>query len=525
MKHFSLLLVAAYFCVGLPLNNVSAITLHLILTSDIHGWMSTKYIYPKRKAKGLLHIAGAMEEIRKKHPDLILLDSGDLLSGSPLSFYFNQIQENPLRNNIFFNLINNLQYDAITVGNHDLDIYTKLVSDYLPQAKFTWLGANFKIKNSLIFAPYLILERKGLSVAVLGLTTPGALMWGRLSHNRSVSIESIKLSVLKWLSIIQEQEHPDLIIGLFHVGLNSLRDNENSKLNRIPAANNLREVLKDDIKFDLVVSGHDHRLNPYRSDQEVRYVHNTPVVSAGNGGEGFLKLDLKLAQSSKKWAIHHIKAQVIKSDDSKHLTLEYLNTLPSSYKTFIQSKLPWRIEKTTNKQASLCFNQLLAKAHEDDQTQGSLFPVTQIKGIRQRFGKYMRRLDLFRWFRYHNLPVTMRMSIRDIQLLSNPQTEYGKRKVSYNRKLFLWTKNKLSNGFDAYWWPNSHDFDRRYRIKVSNYHAAGGGGVVSGAFFMKEDYINDSPFFFKERLFDYLDNRKELFSNPCQFLIRDERTP
>ncbi len=515
------LFAAVLLCGILPSPCLSDELLHLAITSDIHGWMSTKYIHPGRKAKGLLHLADAIREARQRHPDTILLDSGDLLSGSPLLFYFNWVQEDPVSGNLFFDLFNSLGYDAVSVGNHDLDIYPQLMDAYLPNAEFPMLAANLVEEGTAILQPYVVLKRGQLSIAILGLTTTGSMMWNRLAGSRSAAIESIESALHAWLSVMQKRERPDLTVGLFHIGLNPLRDDENSKIKRIPPANELRTVLDGIENLDLVISGHDHRLNPYRSGQEVRRIHGIPVVSAGHGGEALLKLKLRVVRRSKKWKIDHIETQAIRADQADRLSGAYAAMLPDRYKSYIQAELPWRIQKTGNRQASACFDQLLAKANSRNGIHATMFPKTNVKGIGLRRGKRLNRADLFRWFRYHNRPVAIRMSRRDIHLLRHPRAEYGKWRVAYNRKLFFWSDSGLESDTGDYWWPSAEAFERRFLVKVGDYHAFGGGGLLSGLFFQKENFEELSPSFLKDTLFRYLSTGRKRLPRVCSFLKPD----
>ena len=513
-------MAVVFACCALPFPCFSVEFLHLVLTSDIHGWVSTKYIYPGKKAKGLLHIADAIRKIRRQHPHMILLDSGDLLSGSPLLFYYNHVQPDPLADNIFFRLFNSLDYNAVSVGNHDLDIYRQLIRSYAPNTKYSMLAANLTQNGEMVLPPYIVLKKKQFTIAILGLMTTGSLMWNRLAQDQTIMIESTEAALRRWLSTIREMEKPDLTIGLFHIGLNPLRDDENSKRKRIPPANDLRTVLYGIENLDIVVSGHDHRLHPYRSEQKIRYIHGIPVVSAGHSGEALLKLRLHLVRSPGKWKIDQIETHVIKANQADHLADKYVEMLPDRYKMYIQSELPWRIEKANNRQASACFNQLLAKAHLHNGIHGTLFPKIRVRGIRLRVGNRIRRADLFRWIRYHNTPITVRMNRRDIHLLRHPSAEYGKRRIASNRQLFFWSESGLGsdNQSDHYWWPDAEIFDRRFLLKVSNYHAYGGGGLMSALFFEKEDFKEDSPRFLKENLFQYLNDTHETLPSTCFFL-------
>ena len=142
--------------------------IRLIVTSDLHGWMSTALMYPNRKKKGLLHLAKGIKKARAENPDLILLDAGDLLQGSPLVSYIHKTQKSPAVEDPFFRLFQSLEYHAVVVGNHDLGINPLFEREYLPNSKFSWLAANVYRNKNLVFKPFLTLDCNGLKIAILG---------------------------------------------------------------------------------------------------------------------------------------------------------------------------------------------------------------------------------------------------------------------------------------------------------------------------------------------------------------------
>ena len=100
--------------------------------------------------------------------------------------------------------------------------------------------------------PYVVLEREGVQIAVMGMITPAIPMW--LSENLwpGLRFEDMETAARKWIPFIREQEKPDVIIGLFHAGKNAVwmggkyRDNASVEVaSRVPG-------------FDVVLAGHDH---------------------------------------------------------------------------------------------------------------------------------------------------------------------------------------------------------------------------------------------------------------------------
>ena len=66
--------------------------------------------------------------------------------------------------------------------------------------------------------PYLILNREGVKVAVLGMITPAIPNWLTENLWSGLKFENMVTNARKWVKYLQENEKPDVIIGLFHSG-------------------------------------------------------------------------------------------------------------------------------------------------------------------------------------------------------------------------------------------------------------------------------------------------------------------
>ena len=94
-------------------------TLLIAATSDLHGTLTSTRLLPRPRPRGLLHLVQKVRQLRANNPELILLDAGDTIQGDPSSFYFSHIVREKLRPLPIIEVMNRLQYDAITLGNHD----------------------------------------------------------------------------------------------------------------------------------------------------------------------------------------------------------------------------------------------------------------------------------------------------------------------------------------------------------------------------------------------------------------------
>jgi 2',3'-cyclic-nucleotide 2'-phosphodiesterase/3'-nucleotidase len=133
-------------------------------------------------------------------------------------------------------------------------VYDKLVKDF----NFPWLAANaLKVgTDEPYFEPYAVIEKDGVKIAILGLTTPGIPSW--LPENLWEGMEFADMieSSKKWVNIIQEKEAPDVLIGLFHAGVDFTYNRQTAET---PKNQNASKLVAEQVPgFDVVFVGHDH---------------------------------------------------------------------------------------------------------------------------------------------------------------------------------------------------------------------------------------------------------------------------
>src|SRR5439155_434250 len=129
---------------------------------------------------GLARAATILETLRAQYPDqVVLVDAGDLIEGNLFAAYFaRRDQERP---HPLVDALNAMQYDAATPGNHDFDFGPSVLARALQDATYRYVSANVYRggTDTLLYAPYSVIERAGVQVGITGFTTPGAMVWDR----------------------------------------------------------------------------------------------------------------------------------------------------------------------------------------------------------------------------------------------------------------------------------------------------------------------------------------------------------
>jgi 2',3'-cyclic-nucleotide 2'-phosphodiesterase / 3'-nucleotidase len=235
------------------------VLLKIAVTTDVHGAYFPNDWYTGKPISGSLSQVStwAREQQAITGQCLILLDNGDLIQGDPASYYSNFVD--PLKPNIASRILNFMGYAAGTIGNHDLEaghaVYDKLCREF----NFPWMAANAVKTGSddPWFKPYIILTREGVRIAILGLITPKVPDWLPPALWSGMEFHDMIESAGKWSAYIRANEKPDLLVGLFHAGLDASygQQQPNKPLNE----NASRLVAEQVPGFDIVFTGHDHK--------------------------------------------------------------------------------------------------------------------------------------------------------------------------------------------------------------------------------------------------------------------------
>ena len=254
MKLILVLILCQILWAGTMEAQERVVKLKIVETSDVHGnFYPYDFVRRQSSAGSLARVYTWVQQERRRFGDnLILLDNGDILQGQPSAYYYNYIDT--VSPHLTAEMLNFMAYDAGNMGNHDIETGRAVFDRWTGDCRFPVLGANIldTATGKTHLKPYVVLEREGVKIAVLGMITPAIPMW--LSENLwpGLRFEDMETAARKWIPFIREQEKPDVIIGLFHAGKNAVwmggkyRDNASVEVaSRVPG-------------FDVVLAGHDH---------------------------------------------------------------------------------------------------------------------------------------------------------------------------------------------------------------------------------------------------------------------------
>jgi len=279
-------------------------------TTDLHGNINPiDYYTNKPDNRGLAKIATLIKAIRKDQPNVLLIDSGDTIQGSPLESFHGRKNNQPPDPMML--AMNALNYDAMTVGNHEYNFGLKVLEKARQEAKFPWLSANTYDTNNgqTHYKPYLIREVAGVKIGILGLTTPGIPNWDNPPNYAGLEFHNPIPEARKWVNTLRSQEKVDVVVVAMHMGLGEdLRTGEVSP-GQVPHENEAIAIAQQVPGIDVIFMGHTHR------EVSSLYINGVLITQANYWGRHLARADLYLQKSAKGWSVYAKAARTIPVDD------------------------------------------------------------------------------------------------------------------------------------------------------------------------------------------------------------------
>ncbi|MHC4470675.1 MAG: bifunctional metallophosphatase/5'-nucleotidase [Planctomycetota bacterium] len=233
-------------------------TVLILHTNDVHS-----HLVPAADGTGgLARIGGYVAKRRAERPDVLYLDAGDAVAGTPVSSIF--------KGRPVFQVMNVTGVDAFAIGNHEFDYGWRLIEEYRRIASFPILCANATGPKDAVLAdaPYRVLDADGVRVAVIGVVTPGTPEITAGGATDGVTFRPAAEAIRPLLPELAKKS--DLVVVLSHLGL----EGDRALAAAVP-------------EIDVIVGGHSHTVleKPLTEGRTV-------IVQAGSYGKYVGALDL-----------------------------------------------------------------------------------------------------------------------------------------------------------------------------------------------------------------------------------------
>ncbi len=282
---------------------------HLVIlaTSDVHGeLLPYDELAQKPVPRGFACLSTPVRRIRESHPGTILIDNGDTLLGSSIAHYHRRFMPN--EPNPVIGAMNLMQYDALTLGNHEFDEGLKFLASAAAQATFPFLAANVHSTGSLSFKPFHLVERKGVKVAIVGVLTPGIPHWTAPDKYAGMKFADPLTSARDAVTQARAAG-ADVVILSAHVGA-GVNQKTGEPTRESSWEGNIGFRMASEIDgIDAVVLGHTHELI-------ATSVAGIPVLQPKALGTHLARIDLQLEHLGGSWRIRERAGTLIPVTES-----------------------------------------------------------------------------------------------------------------------------------------------------------------------------------------------------------------
>ncbi len=330
-------LIGLFVLAVLVLGQTTSTTVTIIHTANIYGnVLPFNYFTNTYEPKGLVQIYSYVAQLRQKSSDLLLVDTGNLLYGSPFGDYFveNDTIENPV-----VTLFNQIGYDVFVPGTFELTLENQKFEKTLKSLKAYVLASNLVNKFGFVKNYYVKVFRNGLKVATVGVVPP------YVNLASADYINTIKSVIQRLKSEVQ----PDVIILATSGGITY--DPVSGKQISIQSGLNIGDILIKEFGKDVDIFLFGNQTIVYTNMNKQNKVFSIP----GSEGASVNQIDISLSRTGGNWKISKVAVQNVKLEKLK--PVENVVNWAQQFETYVEKWLDTPIIRSN---VTIGFNKYMA---------------------------------------------------------------------------------------------------------------------------------------------------------------------
>ena len=250
---------------------VSAQRLVIVHVNDTHSHLEPERDGAQKGRGGVVERAAYIDSLRHAvgKDKVLFLHAGDWDQGTP---YFTM-----LGGFLEADLINALQYDCVTFGNHEFDNGIEDLCERVKTLKCPVVCANYDFSPFELgqyVKPCTIVKRGGLKIGIVGALCNISTVVARDISDR-IPAKDTRTEVNRWADYLKNTEHCDMVILLSHLGYQE-------DMSIVPDCSNI----------DLVIGGHSHTTLKDFSYATDKVGKTVPVIQDGSWGLSIGRIDV-----------------------------------------------------------------------------------------------------------------------------------------------------------------------------------------------------------------------------------------
>lgn len=297
-------------------------TFRILETTDVHANLLAFDYYRDSATtdSGLARTATLIARARIEVPNVLLVDNGDLIQGTPLGDFVatHQGRASDAAHPVY-RVMNYLQYDLANVGNHEFNYGLEFLNHAISGARFPYINANVVRddgdgnpgNDAPYFTPYVLLRRDiitdggtrdTVTVGAIGVVPPQVMAWDRSHLAGTVRVNDMVETVKTYVPRLKAAGAEIIIVvahsGMGEAGAASMSEDVTYELSRVS-------------DVDAILFGHAHQVFPGEVfsalpgvDLARGTINGVPAVMAGSWGSHLGVIDLQLARDAdERWHV------------------------------------------------------------------------------------------------------------------------------------------------------------------------------------------------------------------------------